>query len=99
MNALAVQNPRHKCDWETLFDKHTILDCNNNNCYYYTEIIILYVCVCVLQLTVQSKSKSKSYQDQALHTLCIEEEGSCIARYKTCVHGMPITRRMESEIW
>ena len=30
MNALIVQNPRHKCDWETgmITDKKIIADCN-----------------------------------------------------------------------
>ena len=56
MNALTVQNPLHKCDWETgmTTDKKIVADCNND---YYTEIIIiilkiLYRCLCVLQLTL-----------------------------------------------
>ena len=41
INALTVQNPRHKCDWETRMTagKKIIADCTND---YYT-----YVCVCV----------------------------------------------------
>ena len=58
MNALTVQNPCHKCDWETrmttdkkIIAEHTyVLDCNND---YYTEIIIiiLILCVCVTTYT------------------------------------------------
>ena len=45
MNALIVQKPCHKCDWETrmIADKKIIADSNNN---YYTEII-LYTCMYV----------------------------------------------------
>ena len=55
MHTHTVQNPHHKCDWETRMttDKKIIANCNND---YYTEIIIiiLYICVCVLQLALQS---------------------------------------------
>ena len=67
MITLTVQNPRHKCDWETrmITDKKIIADytyCNND---YYTEIIIImliytYMCVLVLQLTLQSCIHSKN---------------------------------------
>ena len=61
MNALTVQNPCHKCDWETrmttdkkIIADYRIFDCNND---YYTEIIIIILiqlCVCVLVLRLQS---------------------------------------------
>ena len=69
MIALTVQNPCHKCDWETRMTTEkkylqSILDCNND---YYTEIIIIiliyihicniYIYMCVLQLTHQSKQE------------------------------------------
>ena len=50
MNALAVQNPRYKCDLgnknDSVTDKKITTDNINNyyNNYYYTEII-LYLCV------------------------------------------------------
>ena len=57
MNALAVQNPRHKCDWVT----RTITDKKINNCGQYLTIIIIIilrlyymcVCVCYIQLKFQ----------------------------------------------
>ena len=62
MNALAVQNPRHKCDLgnnlrmiqSLTSHKEITADniCNNNYYNYYTEII-LYLCVCALQLTLE----------------------------------------------
>ena len=31
MNAFTVQNPRHKCDWESRMTIHVgVLDCNND---------------------------------------------------------------------
>ena len=60
MNALTVQNPCHKFDWETRMttDKKIIADYDCNNDYYncYTEIIIIilihvYVCVRVTTYT------------------------------------------------
>ena len=66
MNALAVQNPRHKCNFgnnlsrnDSVTDREITADNikfdSNNN--YYTEIILqfvyLCVCVCTLQLTLQ----------------------------------------------
>ena len=53
MNALAEQNPRHKCDLgnknDSVTDKKITSDNYYNN-YYYTEII-LYLCVCVTTYT------------------------------------------------
>ena len=59
MNALAVQNPCHKCDLGNKNDSvtnklKTIFDCNNNYYNYYTKSI-LYLCVCVRAL---QKSKN-----------------------------------------
>ena len=53
MNALAVQNPRHKCDWEAgtiITDKKIVAD---NTDLTIIIIIILYVdvCACVLYRT------------------------------------------------
>ena len=58
MNALAVQNPHHKCDLGNnlrmiqSLTRETIFDCNNNYYNYYTEIT-LYLRVYALQLTLQ----------------------------------------------
>ena len=41
MNALTVQNPRHKCDFGN--NLRTIFDCNNNYYIYY----IIFVSVCI----------------------------------------------------
>ena len=60
MNALAVQNPRQKCDLgnksDSVTDKKITadninFDCNNN---YYTEIILY---LCVLCYNLHSKCK------------------------------------------
>ena len=61
MNALGVENPRHKWDLgnknDSVTDKKITIDnidCNNNYHNYYTEII-LYLCVCV-RYNLHSKS-------------------------------------------
>ena len=46
LNALAVQNPRYKCDLGNKND--SVFDCNNN---YYNYYRLYYICVCALQLT------------------------------------------------
>ena len=57
MNALTVQNPHHKCDWETRMT-------TENNCRLYLTVIIIiyytyiYVCVCVCYNLHSSPSKS-----------------------------------------
>ena len=62
MNALAVQNPRHKCDLGNDLRMIQSLDKEITGDYILTIIIIItiiiqllyYICVCVLQLTLQA---------------------------------------------
>ena len=95
MNGLKVQNPRLKCVCETrmttdekIFVDYSIHDCNNDyyNNYYYTEIIIIYMCV--LQLT--SPSKSIAVQFCGFNTYIHEVE------LETDLHGRKLRRGLVS---
>ena len=70
MNALAVQNPRHKCDLGNDLRMIQSLDKEITGDYILTIIIIItiiiqllyYICVCVLQLTLQALLPSTRYK-------------------------------------
>ena len=82
MNALAVQNPPHKCDLGNKNDSATdnkittdIFDCNNNYYNYYTEII-LYLCVCITSytpsltsLTLEMQCKNQDLENRFVATI------------------------------
>ena len=68
MNALVVQNPRHKNDSVTNKCRQYYFDYNNSYYNYYTEII-LYLCVCALQLTPTSIRLEAQCKNQDLKKL------------------------------
>ena len=60
MNGLTVQNPCHKCDWETKMttDKKIIADFNNDYC---TELQLLYLYI-IIMLEIDSHGSNDSLQ-------------------------------------